>query len=63
MLGRLKVGGCRANTGRAKRLCLFYDETFGKHPFLLDFKTSKLATDTHRHTQTTIIIFPADLAG
>jgi hypothetical protein len=28
-------------------LCLFYYETFEKHPFLPDFKTSKLATDTH----------------
>jgi hypothetical protein len=30
-LGGLTVGGYRANIGRAKRLCLFY-EAFEKHP-------------------------------
>jgi len=31
------VGGYRAHTGRAKRLCLFY-ETFEKHPFFARFQ-------------------------
>jgi len=45
MLGRPKVGGYRANMGRAlDGSAFFINKTFEKHPFLSDFKTSKLAT-------------------
>ncbi len=52
------MGGYRANIGRAKMALPFYYETVEKHPFLPGFKTSKLATDTHRHTRT---FCPSDL--
>jgi hypothetical protein len=60
----LMLGGLWEATGlilaEQKRLCLFYYETYAKHLFLPVFKTSKLATDPHRLTQT---IYSVQLVG